>query len=213
MEWHGWSADQLAQKSFLSQDKVKELMEGREPLGSELVTVCRTLGPSIDRMLTRTVEPVSKRSVKLLVLDVDGVMTDGGMYVLDSGDEMKKYHTRDGRGIKELQKAGTEVAFLSGSFNGEGIYKRAERLGIERVFAGRQPKTGVLGRWMAEMAISYEDIAYIGDDLNDLEVIGLVGLSACPANAVEEVKAKVDIILQKEGGQGCVREFVDTYLL
>ncbi len=213
MEWRNWTPAELAEQSYLSRERIKALLAGEEAVGSELVTLCRTLGVSIDRMLTRVVQPVERHAIKLLVLDVDGVMTDGGMYVLEDGNEMKKFHTRDGRGIKNLQQAGTPVAFLSGSFNGDAIRKRAERLGIDRVFAGRQPKTGVLENWMAELSISYAEVAYIGDDLNDLEVIGLAGLTACPADAIEEVKEKVDIVLKTPGGGGCVREFIDTYLL
>lgn len=213
LAWHGWTPQQFSERSHVSLTRLEALLNGEEAVGSELVTLCRTLGTSIDRMLTRVVQPVDPRQVKMLVLDVDGVMTDGGMYVMEDGNEMKRFHTRDGRGIKELQKRGTAVAFLSGSFNGDAIRKRAERLGIDRVFAGRQPKTGVLENWMAELSISYAEIAYIGDDLNDLEVIGRAGLTACPADAIDEVKEKVDIVLQTPGGGGCVREFVDTYLM
>lgn len=213
LAWRGWTPEQLAEKSFLPLARVESLLGGEEAVGSELVTLCRTLGVSIDRMLTRVVQPVDTQSIKLLVLDVDGVMTDGGMYVMEDGNEMKKFHTRDGRGIKNLQKKGVPVAFLSGSFNGDAIRKRAERLGIDRVFAGRQPKTGVLENWMAELSISYAEVAYIGDDLNDLQVIGLAGLTACPSDAIDEVKEKVDVVLKTRGGGGCVREFIDTYLL
>lgn len=213
LAWHGWTPQQFSERSHVPLPRLEALLNGEEAVGSELVTLCRSLGTNIDRMLTRVVQPVDKRQVKMLVLDVDGVMTDGGMYVMEDGNEMKRFHTRDGRGIKELQKRGTAVAFLSGSFNGDAIRKRAERLGIDRVFAGRQPKTGVLENWMAELSISYAEVAYIGDDLNDLEVIGMAGLTACPADAIDEVKEKVDIVLQTRGGGGCVREFVDTYLM
>ena len=175
LEFHGWDAAELAQRSFLAPERIEALLQGDEVRGSELVTLSRTLGTSMERLLTKIVRPVNKRSIKLLVLDVDGVMTEGGMFVMEDGNEMKRFHTRDGRGIKELMKAGVPVAFLSGSLNAEAIHKRAERLGVDRVYAGRQPKTGVLGRWLAELAIDYSQIAYVGDDLNDIQVIELAG--------------------------------------
>lgn len=213
LTWRKWTPEQLSEKSFVPVARVNALLEGEEAVGSELVTLCRTLGVSIDRMLTRQIRPMDKPAIKLLVLDVDGVLTEGGMYVLEDGNEMKKFHTRDGRGILRLQKSGVPVAILSGSLNGDAIRKRAQRLGIERVFAGRQPKTGVLENWMAELCISYDAVAYVGDDTNDIEVIDRVGFAACPADAIPEVKEKVDLILETKGGQGCVRELIENYLL
>ncbi len=213
IEWRKWTPEQLAEQSSLPLKRINAYLEGEEAMGSELVILGRTFGVSIDRILTRVVQPVDRRSIKLLVLDVDGVMTDGGMYVMEDGNEMKKFHTRDGRGIKRLQKTGVTVAFLSGSFNGGAIRKRAERLGIEHVFAGRKPKVDILETWLTELDINYSEVAFVGDDLNDLEVIGLAGLTACPADAIEKVKAQVDVILENPGGGGCVREFIDAYLM
>ena len=213
LTWHNLSQEELATKSYIPLDRVQAILKGEEALASEVVRVCRALGVSADRILTRVIRPMDTSKVKLLVLDVDGVMTSGGMYVMEDGNEMKRFHTRDGRGIRELRKTEISVAFLSGSFNGEAIRKRGERLGVKYVFSGRQPKTGVLENWMAELCIGYDQVAYIGDDLNDIEVIGLVGLSACPSDAAPAVKEKVDLILNTEGGQGCVREFIDDYLL
>lgn len=206
------SAEELASAAGLSPDRLTNLLAGDAPSLEETVALAHGTGNSLDRLVLGQLPGEPKRKVRLLVLDVDGVLTEGGMFVMESGDEMKKFHTRDGRGIIELQKRGTEVAILSGSLNGQAIYKRAERLGVKRVFAGRKEKTILLEGWMAELGIGYGDVAYVGDDLNDLKVIEQVGFSACPADAVELVKTRVDVVLQTRGGQGCVREFIEDYL-
>ena len=152
-------------------------------------------------------------NIKLLVLDVDGVMTDGGMYFTESGDQFKKFNTKDGMGIMKLQQSGTEVCIISSGFKGESIKERAKMLGITRCYVGRDPKLLILTNWMTELGISYENVAIIGDDINDLPIIENVALSACPADAVQLVKNAVHIQLNLEGGKGCVREFIDTYLM
>lgn len=205
--------DQLASLAAISNERLDEMLHGSDPSLSEVVRIAGATDMGLDRLVNAQLPGTSKRQVKMLVLDVDGVLSDGGMYVMEDGNEMKKFHTRDGRGIIELQKAGTEVAILSGSLNPQAIYKRAERLGVKRVFSGRRAKTEILEGWMSEMGIGYGDIAYVGDDLNDLEVIGRAGFSACPSNAVDLLKTKVDVILRKPGGGGCVREFIDDYLM
>ncbi|HHG85794.1 MAG TPA: HAD-IIIA family hydrolase [Bacteroidetes bacterium] len=185
---------------------------GDGPTLDEVVGLADYFGVSIDRLVRGEIREPIHNQVKLLVLDVDGVLTDGGMYVTESGDEMKKFHTRDGRGIIEVQKRGIEVAILSGGMRGEAVFSRAERLGISRIYVGTAPKTQILEKWIQEIGIDYTQVAYVGDDLNDLGVLQKAGFTACPANAVRQVKDLVDIILQREGGQGCVREFIEDYI-
>jgi YrbI family 3-deoxy-D-manno-octulosonate 8-phosphate phosphatase len=151
--------------------------------------------------------------MKLLILDVDGVMTDGGMYMMMNGDQMKKFNTKDGRGIIELQKSGVEVAIISSGFYDVAVTKRAEMLGIEHCYVGKRPKLEVLDELRNKLNLEYDEIAMIGDDINDLEIMKLIGFTACPKNAVQEVKNAVDIILQTNGGEGCVRELIDNYLI
>lgn len=151
--------------------------------------------------------------IKLLVLDVDGVMTDGGMYYTESGDQFKKYNTKDGMAIQHLVKSDFQVAIISSGFKAEMVKARAELLGIQRCYVGRDPKMQILEGYCKEMAISLENVALVGDDINDLEMIRKIGFSACPSDAVNAVKSKVDVVLSKKGGEGCVREFIDTYLL
>jgi YrbI family 3-deoxy-D-manno-octulosonate 8-phosphate phosphatase len=157
----------------------------------------------------------SKKSekIKLLIMDVDGVMTDGGMFITENGDHIKKYNTKDGMAIQYLRKHGIEPAIISSGFLPEMVRSRAKMLGIEKCYIGREPKMDILKRFCEEMEISLENVAIVGDDINDLEIIKVSGLSACPSDAVNLVKTNVDIILSKKGGDGCIREFIDAYLL
>lgn len=157
-------------------------------------------------------ETATPNRIKLLALDIDGVMTDGGMYVSEGGDELKKFNTKDGMAIKHLVRTGTAVAFVSSSTHRTIIDARARRLEVERVHAGPGKKLEIVDAWRADLGIEWDEIAYVGDDVNDLPVIERVGLSACPADAASVVRATVDVILAREGGRGCVREFVDLHI-
>jgi 3-deoxy-D-manno-octulosonate 8-phosphate phosphatase (KDO 8-P phosphatase) len=153
------------------------------------------------------------KSIKLLILDVDGVLTDGGMYYFESGDQMKKFNAKDGMGIMNLQEKGIKIGIISSGFFGEAIKKRAEILKIEHCYVGRNPKIEILEKWCKELNINLKEVAIIGDDVNDLEIMNKVGFSACPIDAIQELKLKVDLILSKKGGEGCVRELIDHYFL
>ncbi len=151
--------------------------------------------------------------IKLLVIDVDGVMTDGGMYFSESGDQIKKYNTKDGMAIIHLTKNDFQVAVISSGFTNNMVQKRAEMLGIQNCYVGREKKIDILNQYCGQLGITLENVAMIGDDINDLEVIKSIGFSASPADAMVAVKTHVDVILNKKGGEGCVREFIDTYIL
>jgi 3-deoxy-D-manno-octulosonate 8-phosphate phosphatase (KDO 8-P phosphatase) len=151
--------------------------------------------------------------IKMVVLDVDGVLTDAGMYYTESGDQIKKYNARDGLAIQHLVKAGFQLAIISSGYKSEMVKARAELLGIQFCYVGREPKLDVLSKHAHELDIAMDHIAIIGDDINDLEVFRKVGFSACPSDAVTVIKSHADIVLSKKGGEGCVREFVDAYLL
>lgn len=151
--------------------------------------------------------------IKLLILDVDGVLTDGGMYVSENGDQQKRFHTHDGMALLHLAKTGVEVGIISSGFTSNIVQSRAALLGIKKCYVGREPKLQILQQWCAELDIELTQVAIIGDDINDLEIMKNVGLAICPANAVPVVKSNSHIILTKKGGDGCVREFIDTYLL
>lgn len=151
-------------------------------------------------------------AIKLLVLDVDGVMTDGGMYFTENGDQIKKYNTKDGMAIIGLTKKNFQVAIISSGFASKMVEARAKMLGIQNCIVTRESKMEVLKNILIDLNISLENVAMIGDDINDLEVMQNIGIAVCPSDAVQSIKNSSHIILQKKGGEGCVREFIDTYL-
>ncbi len=153
-----------------------------------------------------------KKEIKFLGLDVDGTLTDGGMYYTESGEEFKRFDTKDGRGIIELQKQGVEVGLLSSGFKSKIIEGRAKTLNIKRAYVGTDPKLGFLQEWCNDMGIDMKQVAYIGDDINDRDIINAVGFSACPADAMSTIKDIVDVVLSNKGGYGCVREFIEEHL-
>jgi YrbI family 3-deoxy-D-manno-octulosonate 8-phosphate phosphatase len=153
------------------------------------------------------------KALKMLILDVDGVLTDGGMYVSEKGDQMKRYHTQDGLALLELVKTKKiELGIISSGFTEHMVQDRAALLGIEHVYVGREAKLDVLTNWCKTLGIALNEVAIIGDDLNDLPVMQAVGLAVCPSSAVAKVKSAADIILSRKGGDACVREFIDNYL-
>lgn len=196
---------------------------GFEPKGSEedqlnlLALSSEYFQIPVERLLKEDIEQREKLckalKIRFLVMDIDGVLTDGGMYYLTSGEEMKKFNTKDGMGIIMLCEKGIKTAFLSSGFRDEIVSLRAKSLQIDKYYVGRESKLSILKKWWQEMNISPSETAYIGDDINDLEVMKSVGLSACPADSIEIVKQNVKIILSKNGGEGCVRELIDNYLL
>ena len=152
---------------------------------------------------------MNEHEIQFLVLDVDGTLTDGGMYISEKGDEMKKFNTKDGMGIKRLMKTGIDVGFISASISKQIVYKRAEMLGVKYCYAGDEDKTKILQQWLDNLNIDIKQVAFIGDDINDAKIMRHVGLSACPQDALGELKEIANIVLEKKGGQGCVREFID----
>lgn len=149
--------------------------------------------------------------IRLIILDIDGTLTDGGVYISDTGTEFKKYNAKDGMAIKRLIKKGMHVAFLSASNSVRTVTKRAEMLGVEYCYVGKAPKTEVLDQWLAELEISAEQVLFMGDDINDLEIMRKVGMSACPADAVPHIQKEAKIVLSRKGGDACFRELVDLY--
>lgn len=156
---------------------------------------------------------MSKKAIKLLVLDVDGTLTDGGVYISEKGEQSKKFNVKDGMGIVMLKKSGTEVGIISHSSVSEMISNRANTLKLKYVYVGQQPKLEVLQLWIQELDITLEEVAYMGDDVNDLDIINVCGLTACPSDAMAIVKEKVDHVMSMRGGEGAVREFIDHYIL
>jgi len=149
--------------------------------------------------------------IRMLVLDVDGVLTDGTLVVHADGSESKCFNALDGHGIKMWQRAGHKVAILSGRAS-EPTRRRAEQLQIEYVFEDSHNKLPTLEKFLEQLGLSPDAVAYVGDDLTDLPVIRYVGFSAAVANAVDEVKKHADYITDRTGGSGAVREVIEYIL-
>lgn len=186
-----------------------------EPTPDELIRIADYFQLPIDVLLRKNLRISDKshaKNIKLVILDVDGTMTDGGMYFTENGDQMKKYNTKDGMAIKRCVKDGLAFGIISHGHKLKMVEDRAQLLDIKHVYVGQESKTEVLARWCVDLAIQPENVAFIGDDINDIEIMKTVGLSACPGDAVKAVKSVSDIILTKDGGRGCVREFLDEWL-
>jgi len=149
--------------------------------------------------------------IKLLALDVDGVLTDAGMYYAENGDELKKFNTRDGLGLRLLREAGLKTAVLT-SEKTELVRRRVEKLKIDHLIQGCENKAEALENILHQENIRPEEVAYIGDDLNDLSVLQLVGLPMTVSNAVPEVKQIARYITPQKGGNGAVRHVCDLLL-
>lgn len=149
--------------------------------------------------------------IKLIILDVDGTLTDGGLYLGADGNEYKKFDVKDGKGIVLAEKAGIKFMILTGR-RSRCVEIRAHELGIEYLQQGECDKLGFLKQFMQEHRISPTTVAYVGDDVNDIPCMKAVGLSVCPNDAVEEVKGICDIVLPKNGGHGAVRCFTDMLI-
>lgn len=156
---------------------------------------------------------MDKKKVSLLLLDVDGVQTDGGLYYSESGDEFKKFNVRDGIAIKRAIAHGVEVGIISHSLNNRMVEQRCRTLGITRVYVGLRDKLKVYEEWLDEINVGVEETAFIGDDVNDFKIMKRVGLSACPSDAVPAIKEIASVVLNTKGGNGVVREFVDMFIM
>jgi 3-deoxy-D-manno-octulosonate 8-phosphate phosphatase (KDO 8-P phosphatase) len=151
------------------------------------------------------------RRLKLVLSDVDGVMTDGTVFFLPGGAEARAFHVRDGMGVVLSQLAGLRTGIVSGRSSPD-IEQRARELGITLVRQGVRDKGAALGEILAAERLAAHEVAYIGDDVNDLPVMRAVGLSAAPADAPFEVRAQAEMVMQAGGGRGCLREFLEAIL-
>ena len=151
------------------------------------------------------------KRIRLFATDVDGVLTDAGMYYSESGEEMKKFNTRDGMGIKLLQRAGLITAIVTQERT-KLVARRGEKLTIPEVHQGVMNKLELIREMAGRHGLSMDEVAYIGDDVNDLEALKAVGLSATPADGMPQVAAVVDYVCSKKGGEGAVRELVEMIL-
>lgn len=165
----------------------------------------------MDNLVTDDLQ-LRARQIRLLLTDCDGVLTDGGVYYSAQGEEMKRFSIRDGMGVERLRKlAGVEVGIITGETSG-AVQRRAEKLNITELHLGTKNKIEVLTKILAQHNLHPEQVAYIGDDTNDLAVMQRVGLSACPADALYFVKDIAHYICQNQGGHGAFREFAEVII-
>lgn len=149
--------------------------------------------------------------IRMLVIDVDGVLTDGSVVYSERGEEIKAFHVRDGSGLKIWLGLGMQAAILSGR-KSEVVLRRAKELGIGAVIQGIEDKTEGWRRLLAEHQISPDQAAYVGDDLPDLPVLKQAGLAVAVADACEEVRAAAHYVTKLPGGRGAVREVIELIL-
>lgn len=160
------------------------------------------------------------KDIKLFLTDVDGCLTDGGMYYAASGDEMKRFCVYDGMGIVQLRKAGIKCGIMT-SETSEIVAHRAKRLNLDYLYMGvgrqvddvKMTKLEACRQLCEELGITLDEVCYVGDDINDIDLLEAVGMSACPANAMASVQAIPGIIhLSRNGGDGAVRELCEMIL-
>jgi 3-deoxy-D-manno-octulosonate 8-phosphate phosphatase (KDO 8-P phosphatase) len=152
------------------------------------------------------------QALKLIVLDVDGVLTDGTIYLGGQGDtEIKAFHTRDGAGMALWRDAGYHVTFLTGR-SGLAVERRARELRIPRYWEGVRNKVLVFHEILKHFEVDASQVAVMGDDIPDLGILKLAGLSACPVDAARDVLERVELVMPSRGGHGAVRDFVEHIL-
>ena len=152
------------------------------------------------------------KKIKLLLTDNDGVLTDGGVFYGETGEVLKKFNIRDGMGVERLRNfADCEVGIITGELS-PSVAKRAEKLKITELHLGVKNKPAVLHEILSRKNLLAEEIAYIGDDVNDIEIMKLVGLSACPADAISFAKKQADYICENNGGNGAFRELAELII-
>jgi len=148
---------------------------------------------------------------RLVITDIDGVWTDGGMYYDQTGNEWKKFNTSDSAGFLILQHLNIPLAIITGE-SSEIVKRRAKKLKIKYLFIGANNKLQIAQNLCDKLKIKLSEVAFLGDDINDYKLLKEVGLSACPNSAPNYIKNKVDIVLKKNGGQGVFREFIEIIL-
>ncbi|QOY53314.1 KdsC family phosphatase [Candidatus Sulfurimonas baltica] len=147
--------------------------------------------------------------IKLIVLDVDGCLTDGGVIYSSDGNESKQFNIKDGLGISTWVRMGKQVAIITGR-NSKIVERRAKELGIQNLHQGIVDKESVLREIVDSLGLKFHEVAAIGDDLNDFKMLSLVGRSFTPKNGVKDIRVIVDTVLSSNGGDGAVREMIET---
>ncbi|MEJ6981314.1 HAD-IIIA family hydrolase [Pedobacter sp. P351] len=151
------------------------------------------------------------KHIQAFVLDIDGVLTDATIHVTESGEQLRRFNVRDGYAMQLAVKKGYFICVISGG-KSESVILRLKGLGITEVHLGITQKLEVYNKFMQQNHLKPENVIYMGDDIPDMPVMKVAGVSACPADAVEEVKEISDYISSKRGGNGCVRDLIEKVL-
>lgn len=154
---------------------------------------------------------MEKKLPKLILTDIDGVWTDGGMYYDDTNIELKKFNTYDSAGVLFAHHLGIPVGILTGE-NTQIVQRRADKLKVDYCYLGCKDKVAITQHLCEQLEITIQDVAYIGDDLNDLKLLKIVGWAGVPSSAPKYIQTVATIPLEKRGGEGAFREFVETIL-
>lgn len=165
----------------------------------------------MNRKLSPTIQDKA-RHIRFVLTDCDGVLTDGGVYYSEQGERLKRFNIRDGMGVERLRVlGGIGTGIVSGEMS-PAVQRRAEKLGITECHLGAKDKAAVVSSIVSRLGLSAEQVAYVGDDVNDLTALSMVGLSACPRDAEFAVKSVVDVVLERPGGYGAFRELAEIVL-
>ena len=155
--------------------------------------------------------PEKAARIKLVLTDCDGVLTDAGVYYGETGEVLKKFNMRDGMGVARLRAVGVETGIVTGE-SSPSVVMRAAKLKITELHLGAHDKLGLLAGILDRTRLTTEQVAFIGDDMNDLEIMKVVGLSACPADATRYNKEIADYCCDTKGGEGCFRELAELII-
>ncbi len=151
------------------------------------------------------------KKIKVVLTDVDGVLTDGGMYYAENGDIMKKFHTRDGMGISLLRKNSISTVIITKEKT-KFVKKWAKKMNVDKLYDGIIKKENIIDVICNQFKVKFDELAYIGDDVNDVKLLKLVGFSATPSDGIESVRKLCDYVCNEKGGNGAFREFADLII-
>ena len=168
----------------------------------------------MDDVLEPTTLTARAQRVRIMLTDVDGVLTDGSVYYSARGEELLRFSRRDGMGVERLRSAGIETAIITRE-KSEIVRRRAEKLGVERIFEGVRDKRAALDTVLADCHVHIGELGYIGDDVNDAGIIDILrthNLIACPADAMPEISRMAHYVCRARGGEGAFREFAEWVL-
>ncbi|HAW20948.1 MAG TPA: 3-deoxy-D-manno-octulosonate 8-phosphate phosphatase [Flavobacteriales bacterium] len=181
-----------------------------DPTVSEIEALAAKLDCPLSNLIIFNMQAQSLdwQKIKFVFLDVDGVLTEGGMFYTEEGAEFKRFDTKDGMAIKEAMKVGIQFGIISSGINKAVIQNRADMFGIKKVYVGAEPKVKIAETWLQDLGIGWDEVGYLGDDINDLKMFEKVGIAACPSDATNPNKRAASFLLQSKGGHGCVREFM-----